>query len=100
MDCEAVWFAWCVFLIYACDKLATSQHPPYSPDLAPSDFWLFDFIKRCLSDQPDAQSLWEAITKIVENIPRSEFLKTFRKWQERMELCIAHKCEYFEHLTQ
>ena len=53
-----------------------------------------------LSDQPDTQSLCEAITKIFENIPRSEFLKTLRKWQERMEPCIAHKGEYFEHLIQ
>jgi len=22
------------------------DHPPYSPDLTPSDFWLFDEIKR------------------------------------------------------
>jgi histone-lysine N-methyltransferase SETMAR len=26
------------------------RHPPHSPDLAPSDFWLFDLIKRNLDD--------------------------------------------------
>jgi hypothetical protein len=25
-------------------------HPPYSPDLAPSDFYLFEYVKRCLAD--------------------------------------------------
>ena len=29
------------------------DHPPYSPDLAPSDFWLFDIIKQHLGDQQD-----------------------------------------------
>ena len=62
-------------------KVTLMEHPP---DLAPSDFWLFDYRKFRLSDQPDAQKLCKAITKIVENIPRSKFLKTFQKWQERM----------------
>jgi hypothetical protein len=26
-------------------------HPPYSPDLAPSDFWLFPKLKETLKDQ-------------------------------------------------
>ena len=26
--CEAVWFAWCVFLMYACDKLPTTHGYP------------------------------------------------------------------------
>ncbi|CAF4629919.1 unnamed protein product, partial [Rotaria socialis] len=28
-------------------------HPPYSPDLAPWDYWLNDYIKQNLTDQPD-----------------------------------------------
>jgi len=29
--------------------LETLRHPPYSPDFAPSDFWLFDTLKLSLS---------------------------------------------------
>ncbi|CAF3331902.1 unnamed protein product, partial [Rotaria sp. Silwood2] len=29
------------------------SHPPYSPDLAPCDYWLNDYIKRNLTDQSD-----------------------------------------------
>ena len=29
------------------------RHPPYSPDFAPSDFWLFDLVKRKLTDAVD-----------------------------------------------
>jgi histone-lysine N-methyltransferase SETMAR len=74
------------------------RHPPYSSDLAPCDFWLFDLIKRQLTDAADANSLERQITAILENIPKEEYLKTFEKWLERMQLCITNKGDYFEHL--
>ena len=46
------------------------NHPPYSPDLAPSDFWLFDYIKKRLTFNPDAKSLMKQITGIVNSIPK------------------------------
>ena len=48
------------------------RHPPYSPDLAPSDFWLFDYIKKRLTDHTSAQSLANEITQICESIPENE----------------------------
>ena len=76
------------------------NHPPYSPDLAPSDFWLFDYIKQRLDTQPNVESLAKAITAIVDSIPKQEYFKTFEKWIERMELCIKHEGHYFEHLIK
>ncbi|XP_065642595.1 histone-lysine N-methyltransferase SETMAR-like [Hydra vulgaris] len=32
------------------------RHPPYSPDLAPSNYWLFDLIKKNLDDDTDVES--------------------------------------------
>ena len=64
------------------------KHPPYSPDLAPCDFWLFDFIKRNLESYEDEESLFSAVTAILRNIPEKEYRKAFEKWIERMELCI------------
>ena len=55
------------------------KHPPYSPDLAPCDFWLFDYIKARLVDYNDVQSLSKAITEIVNSIPKDEWIKTFDK---------------------
>ena len=43
-------------------------HPPYSPDLAPCDYWLNDYIKNRLTDQPNEKSLARAVSKIVKNI--------------------------------
>lgn len=72
------------------------DHPPYSPDVAPSEFWLFDYIKQRLDDHKSAESLVKLITKIVKGITKEEWQKTFNKWVERMELCIKNKGEYFE----
>ena len=75
-------------------------HPPYSPDLAPCDYWLNDYIKRNLTDQPDEKSLARAVSKVMKTIPKEEFKKTFDKLLERMELCINNHGDYFEHLIK
>lgn len=82
------------------EDVSVMPHPPYSPDLAPCDFWLFDYIKRNLPDQPNKNSLFKAVSNIVENIPEKEFKKTFDRLLERMQLCIENKGEYFEHLLK
>ena len=76
------------------------NHLPYSPDLAPCDFWLFDYIKQRLTDSPDAESLKSQITRILLEIDKKEYKKTFEKWVERMRLCVKYKGEYFEHLSK
>ncbi len=73
-------------------------HPPYSPDLAPCDFWLNDYIKRHLQDQPDENSLFKAVTEVLNSIPEEEYRKTFKKLLKRYQLCIKNKGDYFEHL--
>ena len=78
-------------------KFIIIEQPPYSPDLAPSDFWLFDYIKQRLDEHTSAESLVRQITKIVRDTPIKEFQRTFEKWIERMELCIKFKGDYFEH---
>ena len=48
-------------------------HPPYSPDLAPSDFWLFDRIKSHLDDHANVKPQKRQITNILEEIPREDY---------------------------
>jgi histone-lysine N-methyltransferase SETMAR len=45
-------------------------HPPYSPDLAPSDFWLFGYLKTSLVGQTfdEPEQLLEAITEFLNEI--------------------------------
>jgi len=80
--------------------LTLIRHPPYSPDLAPSDFWLFDRIKSHLDDHTDVESQKRQITKLLRSIPKEEYKKTFDKWLERMQLCIDNHGHYFEHLIK
>ena len=82
------------------EGLTVIPHPAYSPDLAPCDFWLFDFIKDNLADYNDSQSLHDAIVNFMYSINNEEYKKTFEKWIERMQLCIDHDGHYFEHLIK
>ena len=76
------------------------DHPPYSPDLSPCDYWLFDYIKKNLGDEENEETLAKSITKVVKNIPHSEYIKTFEKYKERLELCIIAEGDYFEHFMK
>jgi len=40
------------------------------------------------------------ITEHLENIPKEEYLKTFQKYLERMQLCINNRGDYIEHLIK
>ncbi len=61
------------------EGITTIDHPPYSPDLAPCDFWLFDKIKQQLTDHETTESLKEQITEILDLIPRNEYARTFQR---------------------
>ena len=76
------------------------DHPPYSPDLAPCDYWLFDYIKQRLGDQKDEDSLHKSITKILKSIPHQDYIKKFKKYIERLEYCINVENKYFEYLMK
>ena len=49
------------------------SHSPYSSDLAPCDYWLDDYIKRNLADQPGEKSLARAISRMMKKYPEEEF---------------------------
>jgi hypothetical protein len=54
-------------------------HPPYSPDISPSDFYLFGKIKSELIGQeiPDEISLFEAVSDILNAISPAELHRVF-----------------------
>jgi histone-lysine N-methyltransferase SETMAR len=87
-----------VFSYFQEEKIKLMAHPPYSPNLASSDFWLFNYLKSKLSSYPDAATLAKSLSKELNSIPIQEYQKTFKKWIERMKLCVKHRGEYFKHL--
>jgi histone-lysine N-methyltransferase SETMAR len=66
-------------------RLAT--HAPYSPDLAPSDFFLFDYVKDRLQRIGFAsrEELLAAITEVLDEIPPETLPRVFEHWIERLE---------------
>lgn len=78
-------------------KIGLIDHPPYSPDLSPPDFWLFSYLKSQQDNHESAQSLNKQLTGILKKTPRAEYHKSLIKWKERMRHCIDYNGEYFEH---
>ena len=72
-------------------------HPPNSPDLAPSDFWLFGYLKQKLEYQKtvDKESLLEALRSILEKVPSEMWRNVFLDWKRRLEWVIAHEGDYY-----
>ena len=82
------------------EKVVELPHPPYSPDLAPCDFFLFARLKRFLTGRKykTRTQLGSAIFQCLKGIPREDYENAFKNWIKRLKLCIAHKGEYFERL--
>jgi hypothetical protein len=60
-------------------QLLHVPHPPCSPDLAPSDFWLSRRIKTGLPGQSFArpEELFEGVRECLEGIPTAELTAIF-----------------------
>lgn len=72
------------------------HHPPYSPDLAPADFFLFGFVKEKLRGRefPSAQAAVRAYEDEVKNIPRNMWHSAFDNWFARMTACVNVHGDY------
>ena len=55
----------------------TVPHPPYSPDLAPCDFWLFPKLSSCRYKA--IEEMKEAVTKVIDTLAQEDFDGAFQK---------------------
>jgi hypothetical protein len=79
-------------------KFTVVPHPPYSPDLAPSDFWFFPNLNETLKGQhfvSDAE-VETAVRKWISNKPETFFINRMEKWIERLKKCVAINGDYVE----
>jgi len=71
-------------------------HPAYSPDLAPTDFFLFGYMKNLLEgkefETPD--HLFSEVSKILMSIPKSMLQDAYYEWIKRLRRCIEREGEY------
>ena len=51
--------------------IKTVPHPPYSPDFAPCDFWLFPKLRCCCYET--TEEMKEAVTKVIDTLTQEDF---------------------------
>jgi len=79
---------------YRCKRV---PHPPYSPDLAICDFYLFGTLKEKLrgTSSRDEEELLQNVMTVLEGIPKEELIRAFSHWQERCKWVVSNKGEYY-----
>ena len=96
----------------ASEKVKVLDHPPYSPDLSPCDFFLFPRLKKMLSGNKSTSRsslgsaiyleisicLGRAIYQCLQQIPKEDYLSAFRNLVKKLQKCVSVKGEYFEGL--
>jgi transposase len=78
------------------NRMKQAPRPPYSPDLAPADFFLFGYVKRKLMGY-HAESPFELLIRIrviLSEMPRETLNAAFLEWMERLRKCIDTNEEY------
>ena len=74
--------------------IKTVTHAPYSPDLAPCDFWSFPMLRDCRYET--IEEMKEAVTKVIDTLTQEDFQGAFQKLLDGYNKCIAAGGYYFE----
>ena len=87
---------WPVFFIE--NHILTLNHSPYSPDLAPCDFYLFGELHLAMKEKryKDVEHIQTATTSILKMIPANDLKKSFDMLFERAKQCIDSEGDYLE----
>jgi hypothetical protein len=74
------------------------SHPPYSPDLAPCDFFLFPRLKNTLKGKrfQDVAEIQLNTTRQLQAIPKQTYQTCIEKCKDRWNRCIQSGGSYFE----
>jgi len=73
-------------------------HPPYSPDLAPAEFFLFPKHKTTLKGRhfQTTEEIQENVIRELRTITESAFQEAFQQWKKCWERCITSRGDYFK----
>ena len=66
------------------------DHPPYSPDLSPCDFWLFPRLKEMLAGHyfESLCGIGSVFYQCLQHIPKEDYRAEFWKWVDRCKMCV------------
>jgi hypothetical protein len=72
-------------------------HPLCSPDLASSDFFLFDYVKECLKGMVflSYEELLDAIGEVVTGIESETLTAMFEHWMEGLAWVSKNNDDYY-----
>jgi hypothetical protein len=79
-------------------KVTVLNHPPYLPDLAPADYFLFPKVKSHLKGHP-FDSIWDiqkAVTSTLNTTAKDDFYKGIQKLYDRANQCVQLEGMYVE----
>ena len=80
------------------NKMVVIPHPPYSPDLAPCDFFLFRKMKMKLKGLrfDTIEEIKAESQRVLDTLIEKDFQEAFKKWRRRWDRCLHAGGNYFE----
>ncbi len=74
------------------------SHPPYSPDLAPCDFWAFPYVKSKMRGRvfPNIDAVQKEVKSILRKTPKETFAQAIYDLPVHWSKCVQADGEYFE----
>ena len=80
------------------NNIAVLEQPPYSPDLAPCDFFLFSKLKKVIKGTgfQDSEAIKTAETRELRSIGEESFQECVKAWRKRLEKSIQAQGDYFK----
>jgi len=80
------------------NQVCVLNHPPYSPDLSPCDYFLFPKLKLPLKGRffEDVQDIQGAVTSSLRAIPQEDVQRSFQSLLDRATRCIDAEGMYYE----
>ena len=84
--------------VLAKNNVTTMEYPPYFPDLAAADFYLFSGLKTAWKERrsSDATDIIENATKELKRISLNDFQECFQHLCSRWQKCIFAQWNCFE----
>jgi len=79
-------------------KVTVLDHPPYSPDLAPADYLLFQKVKSHLKGRlfDSISDIQKTVTSTLNTTAKDDFYKGVQKLYDRANLCVQLEVMYVE----
>ena len=84
--------------VFGENNIPVVEHPPYSPDLAPCDFFLFLKIKSALKGTrfESVDAVKAKATQLLNSITQDDLQDCFQQWKIFIEQCRDRGGDYIE----